>query len=236
MALSLRGSAENSAISGTDVTVTHPVGTAENDVIYLAYAVGAATNINMSVSTAGWTELADLYSNATTDANLGVYRKIMGATPDSTVTVVGTADTADGTAAVEHVWTGADTTTPEDATRTTDTGSGDPDSPAITTATDNAIILTLACNGDSDTAVTAPTGYSNKIDINAFDTRKATVAIASKSVGAAPVTENPDPWGGWGGINTGWCAATVAIRPATAATAFFPPWPQRIYQPTQLAA
>jgi hypothetical protein len=224
MALSLRGTAENSAIDGADVTVTHPGGIATNDVVYVAYAVGHNTSdFDMQVSTAGYSELADLYANDALDGQLGVFRKVQGATPDSTVVCVGTTASTGSAAAVEHVWTGADTTTPEDATTTTATGidSGVVDSPAITTVTANAIVLSTGSNANADTTVTAPSGYGNQVDIEGNDSSDCVVMMASIAV-VSPAEEDPPAWQD---LTTSsfqsWCAATVAIRPAAAAGGLF---------------
>jgi len=216
MALTLRGSAENSSGSLIDLTITHPVGIANEDSVYVAYVQGGSTDLNLSIVTAGYTELADLFSNDTTDCNFGVFRKIMGVTPDSDVVCdnVGNSSTIAG---VEHVWTGADQTTPEDATTTTATGidAAAPDSPSIVTATPAAIVLAIGGSSEADATVVAPTGYSNQID----RALGLTVGMASKSV-ASPGTEDPAVWTNFSGnANDSWCAATVAVRPAATGAA-----------------
>src|SRR3990167_4835602 len=112
MALALRGVAEGLANTGATVTVTHPGGIAENDVVFIGYTIGNSTvDRDMAMTTASYTELADLYANDSTDTNFGVFRKVMGATPDSTAVCTGV-DSSTIMAAVESVWTGVDTTTP----------------------------------------------------------------------------------------------------------------------------
>ena len=225
MALVLVGVAENSAADGADVTVTHPGGVAAGDVVYFAYAIGDNDNVNqnMAMSTAGYTELADLQikqNSSGADCNFGAYRKIMGGTPDSTAVCTGLGGVDASVAAVEHVWTGADQTTPEDATTTTGTSisGSNPQSPAIVTATANAIVLTIAGATLSDTSVTAPTGYSNQVDRDQLDTTNVTIGMASKLV-ASPGTETPAAWTTW--TSGADCMATVAIRPAAAAGAIY---------------
>ena len=221
MALTLRGSAENSAIDGGSVTVTHPVGIAQDDVVYVAHGIGnGTTDLTLTLTTTGYTKLIELFGGGTTAINLAVWRKIMGATPDSTAVCDGTGGAGDTTTCVEHVWTGADTGTPEDATTvgTTNT-TADPNSPSIVTVTDNAIVLSLVSKDVSDATVTAPTGYSNKIDINATDTNSSTTGVASISKTPAG-TEDPPVWTGFAApASDVWAAATVAIRPAAGAAA-----------------
>lgn len=223
MTLSLRGTSENSATNGNDVTLTHPGGIATDDVVYVGYCVRTGdVDLDMSVTTSGYTELADLYADNNRDANLGVFRKKMGETPDSTVVCVGSGNSFEATTAVEHVWDGVDTTTPEDATTTTATAIGDPtapNGPAITTVTANAVVLTFAAHTDRDDTVTAPSGYGNQVDIGETETRNCMVAMASIAV-ASPSEEDPQPWTDWTtNAANAWCTATVAIRPAAGGAA-----------------
>jgi hypothetical protein len=218
MAITRRGEAENSATNGADFDVTHPAGLVENDVIYLTVTVGTLltdTDFNMTAPT-GWTELADLYANDTAETNLAVFRKVMGVTPDSTATISNPGGFGQGCAAVEIALIGVDTTTPEDATTTTATGidTGTPDGASITTVTDGAWVLTCVGNPDSDTTITAPTGYSNQVDRNSAASEPCTTGMTTKEVTTA-AAENP---GAWTNMSTNaansWCAATVAVRPA----------------------
>lgn len=220
MALTLRGVAENSALNGGDVVVTLPGGTAENDIVIFAYSIGQNSDIAMSVSTAGYTQIADLYADDSNDSNLGVFWKRMGASPDTTVTGVGDGTASSAVAGVCQVWTGVDTVTALDATTTTATGINDavPDSPSITTVTANAVVISIGCGSvvPGDTSVTAPSGYSNQVDIKSDDTRSTTLGMASKLV-ASPGAEDPAAWTTWsvsGSSADSMCAATVALRPA----------------------
>lgn len=227
MALSFIGSAENNVAdaSVSTITLTLPAGIAENDVVYVAYVASSngGADKNMAMTTTGYSELADLFANDADECNLGVYRKLMGATPDSTAetATVATGGVPKG-AAVCHVWRGVDTTTPEDATTTTATAvnSAIPNSPSIITVTANAIVLSAVGSSQFDATVTAPAGYANQVDITGPDTR-ALAGIASKSI-ASPGTEDPAAWTDITDAATeAWCAATVAIRPAAAGGTLF---------------
>lgn len=215
MALSLRGTAESTAAA--DPTITHPAGIAENDVVIFAVATGATSDQNLSMITTGYTELVDIYANDSFDTNLGVFRKIMGATPDSTAQ----AETGTTTGmAVEHVWTGADTTTPEDATTTTTTvtNTSRADPPSITTVTADAVVIAVCGSAYyQSSTLLAPTGYSNMVDVGDSGTSIGHVMMASKSV-ASPGAENPgifnDFNNGVGDTSASGAAATVAIKPS----------------------
>lgn len=228
MALTLRGTATSNAINGGNVTVTHPGGTAANDVMFLIYAFASSDNVddNIAASTSGSTELADLFQNDNRECQLAAYRKVMPSTPDSSFVVTGGGSASDAAGAVEHMWTGVDTTTPEDATTTTagNINSSIPDPPSITTVTDNAIVIAGGAGTFSatrDTAVTQPAGYSNQLNDGANDTNAITVVMASKLV-ASHGAENPGAWSSWtDAVTESWNAVTIAVRPAAGADTLF---------------
>jgi len=204
--------ADTAATNGTaDHTLTLPGGTAEDDICLVASGANTSGDANMTVGTSGYTELVDIH---TSDCNLGVFWKRQGATPDSTVSVGNpTTITQECASALVQVFSGVDTTTAIDATTTSTTGtSGAPDSPSITTATNGAFVVSMATSAAFDTAVTAPTGYSNQDDDAANDFFDATIGAASKEVATAGA-ENPAAWTGWNSAR--WAAASVALRPAT---------------------
>lgn len=216
MALSYVGGATGTATDGNNTSVSLPVGTAQNDVVYCWHAYGDLSDKNVQLVTSGYTELADLYANDTRDTNAGLYRKVQGATPDSTVSANGGGNSSSAVATLVHVWRGADTTTPEDATTTTATGinTGQADPPSITTVTNDAVVLAFgACSAD-ETVTNTPTGYSNLVTVDAVDAIRVTVVASSKSVATAGA-EDPGVYTDLPTTTSfSWCAATVAIRPA----------------------
>ena len=205
MAISFVGG--DSGNGSTAVTLNLPGGIAQNDVVIAAHMGSLTSNRDMDIS--GYQELADLYQDDTTDTNLGVFRKVMGATPDSTVAFADQGVNA----CVFHCWRGVNTTTPEDAT-TTVGGAIDgatPDPPAINTATANAVVLAIGASSEADAVTNAPSGYGNLFDSQG---NSANCAISSKSV-ASPTTEDPATYGDIVGTTAdSWAAATVALRPA----------------------
>jgi len=196
------------ASNGGDVTLTFSTAPIRGDVVYVWGGHGTNTN-TIGPSTAGYTALLSSTGSA---LKFGVWRKVMGATPDTTVVCQGGGNTADGVAYGSMVLRGVDNTTPEDATLTSATStSTNPDSPSINVATAGAWVLSLAGSGVSDNAVTAPTNYINAVNANNADTSPITIGGANRanlSVGA----EDPASWTAWtSGL---WIAATVAVRPA----------------------
>lgn len=214
--ITLVGSASANTANDTDVTVTLPVGTTTNDVVYVFFAYGDPTDRDVTTVTSGYTELADLFSNDNRDINFGAYRKVMGGSPDTQVVLdVPTATGNIGAAAAVYVLRGVDTTTPEDATTTTATGidgsSVDPSS--TTTVTDGAWVLAGA--GWTNPAVpTAPTNYSNLVQTFGDDAQDGAIMSATRLITTAGA-ENPGVFGNTIGAGTdAWAAATVAVRPA----------------------
>lgn len=210
MAITIVGTAENAGATAS-LSVTLPT-LAQNDVVYL-FVVHSDISITLTTPT-GYTDIVATTNNSVT-TNFTVYRKKMGASPDTTAVIV-PSTTAD-IVAIAVCLRGVDRTTQEDATTTTFGWNSDanlPDSPSITTVTDNSWVISAFGLGESDTTVTAPTGYSNQVDHNYSGTSTITVGAATKQKTPAGA-ENP---GAWSGIGTfiWWYAVSVAVRPAVA--------------------
>lgn len=215
MALSYVNGAEAQGASA-DFDLTLPGSLLEGDLVVIGCGFVGTADGNPGVTTSGYTEIADLYSDDDRDANLAVAWKLMGATPDTIATIKGSGSATNAAVAVCHVWRGADPTTPIDVTTTTDGGidSAVFNSPSITPVTTGAVVLSIGLSTSTtvDTAITAPTGYTNKVDVTYDPGNAALIGIASK----AWLSGAEDP-ATWTAISTGtpesWAAATVAIRP-----------------------
>lgn len=227
MAITLRGSGENSAIDGGDLTVTFPGGVAQDDQSLVTFGSSVAGAPNLTFSTSGYTTLcnrdsgADPPSFGSPEILVGI--KKQGATPDSTCAVLNAAGTSDSTVGEAQIFVGVDTTTAIDATTTKAGGTGvAADSPSTTTVTNNAWVVSCVAVAVTDTSVTKPSGYSNQVDINADDTRDVTCGMASVTKATAGA-EDPGAWSGFGADTQTWAAATVALRPAAAVGGGFVP-------------
>lgn len=221
MTITLRGNASNTVAGAGDVTVTLPGGMAENDIVIAAYMSNSVFDEDMAMTTSGYTELADLRANDSNDTNLGVFRKRMGGTPDSTAVFAGVGGGLDASAAAVEVLIGVDTTTSEDAATTTATGTNSAavDNPSITTVTDDAWVVAVgACTEDD--IPTAPSGYGDLIEDQRTEFGfTSNIMIATKEITSAGA-EDPGVFGGiTGDTGDSWCAATVALRPAVVAAA-----------------
>lgn len=198
---------EGSAGSGGDITLLMPTGVAQNDVVYVFFA----TSSSGGTSSSGWTQIGSDLDNGA-DLRTQVWRKVMGASPDASIVLTGSGIGSDAGVGIAFALRGVNTTTPEDATATTATGtSADPDSPSITTVTPNAWVISFAGSRANDSALTAPSGYSNEVDLAQAESNNISGGGATKEVTAAGA-ENPASWTDW--TSAAWAAWSVAVRPA----------------------
>jgi hypothetical protein len=234
MALSFIGSASGFNDAGGSVTITLPGGVAEGDVVYVCGGTANVSDIAVGVSTAGYTELVDIFGTDTQDTNFAVDRKVMGSTPDSTAVCIGSGDATIAASYVMHVWRGANTTTPEDVTTTTATGidSGTPNSPSISPVTTGAVVLTAGAGNNFDTSTTtAPTGYANQVDVDAGNLSRLLRAMMASKSWSGSGAEDPAAWTiSSTDVSFCWAAATIAIRPAPAPDAT-PTCPLGVFDP-----
>jgi len=234
MAIAFRGSASATAVNGGDpsITLSGISGLAQNDLVIVAYSIADNDNVdeNMAMITSGYTEVADLFSNDTVDANLGVFYKFMGVSPDTTATCDGLGGTDAGVAAVAMAFSGVATVAqggPFDVTSTTATGlsTAHPNPPSISTFTEATSWVVIA-GGAADSAfsaipdtITYPTGYTtNPVSAFANDDTNAIVGMGYKSSPADP--EDPGTMTLSGSLwsdstDNAWCAVTMALKVAT---------------------
>lgn len=210
MAIELVGyvtTATSGSLSLTSLTGGSASAPSENDIVFVAVA-GGGSDTDISIS--GYTEVADLYANSTLDTNLGVFYKVMGSTPDTSVDI----PSLNSVRAVVYVLRGFDLGTPADATATTSTATNTsrPNPAAITTVTNDAWVIILSA-GTSTGTWTAPSGYTNAATRNGTT---VSVMVASKLVATAG-SENPGSWSTTADNQTFYSAASVtfALRPAS---------------------
>jgi hypothetical protein len=214
MAISEVGSYSGTASAGGDVTVNLAVflpGLQENDLL-VVFGGHPANGTNSGVSTSGYTELFDL----TTVCRFSASWKRMGATPDTSVTCIGSGGANDSVVYNIYAFRGVDTSTAIDATTTNTAGTGDPNSPSITTVTNGAVVLSLfGIEGDVAT-YTQPTGYSAGVVGAGTSSVEFSAGGAYKAIPTAGA-ENPSPWD-VDVTSKSWQAVSVALRPATSGT------------------
>jgi hypothetical protein len=187
----------------------------QNDVVYIVLSTGQKTsNSTASMAVSGYTALASLYANDNNDTNLVVQRKVMGATPDTSFTT----PTLSSSRFIGQVFAfrGVDTTTPEDVAVTTATGTNSnlANPPAITPTTAGAwIFVAYSASKTTNTNWTAPSPALTAFIQNGSDFTHSGAGYYS-GWSSGPY----DPAAATGGTDNvadSWCAATVALRPAT---------------------
>lgn len=197
-----------SAAGGSSAVVTLPAGVQEGDLV-----VVCSFSTTTPSTPSGYTQQAahSVAFPGGGNAVGRVFTKVMGPTPDTSVTVTATFATA-----AVHVWRGVNAT-PMDATPTTSNTSN---CPSITPVTSGAVVLAFSGGGFvSSSTLTTPTGYSNVKLQNqtgshdSVDTYYYISAVASK----AWTSGAEDPNGFTPSSNTGADAGfgiTLALRPA----------------------
>ena len=227
MAISFIGSAEASAANGATTTVTLPLGMTQDDLILVAYAIGDNDSVDfvMTMTTAGYTKVVDIRADDTQDVDMGVFWKIMGATTETTAMCGGLGGADAAVAAVVMVFRGVDTGTPMDVSPTTAiaSGSSSPNPPSIDHGNPSGVWTVIAGASGHTLAgagtYTFPTGYTtNAIDRGQDDTSDVTVGIGYNIAPADPEDPAVMTHSGANSTTFAWCAATMALRPAVAAT------------------
>lgn len=221
-AVSNIGTAATYAVSLTGLTGGIASAPTAGDVILVLTGWASTTDGTPGVSTAGYTEITELYVNATSDANLSASYLVVGATPPTSVTVFGTTSAANSKATVVAVFRGVDNTTPLDVASTTYTSSGNvlPNFAAITpvsTYAASVVMFFTAYNSSLSLALsTPPTGYTA---CGSFTSPSGTQwllgGIAWKGKLAAGTIEDPTYWSVVNGTAAAFSVAgvTVALRP-----------------------
>lgn len=214
MAISFVGGIAGAAIDGGNVTLTLP-SMLSSDLVVVAG--GHLTRAGKTPTIGSGDYTSGSYTGASAGQILGaVGYKFMGATPDTTVVCTNTANANDTAAYVAMVFRGVDSTTPFDVAfvgTTINPTSTNPVPPAITTVTDNAVIVVFANSSVNDGAITAPSGYGDLTNTTGSDVNSQSAGAAWKTL-AAHGTETPASFTDWS--SGGWAACTVALRPAVA--------------------
>lgn len=224
MAISFVGSGLGSAINGGDPSITLP-SMSQNDVVIVAGVIGDNDGVDftMAMITTGYTKVADLHAEGVQDCDLGVFWKVMGATPDTTAVFDGQGGTDAACAAVAIVFRGVDTSTPMDVTPTTATftTSIDADPPSIDYVTAGSWVVVAAGGAHTLTtgSYTFPAGYTtNAVNTSADDTGSdCTAGMGYNSAPSDPEDPGALNHSGTDSTNFSSCVATLALRPLATA-------------------
>ncbi|KKT22884.1 MAG: Cytochrome C family protein [Parcubacteria group bacterium GW2011_GWB1_43_8b] len=222
VAVSRTGSTtQGQELSLTGLTGGSGSSAAAGDIVIVACSTGSTADRAIGVSTpTGYTELNEPYANGSSyDTNLSVNWKIMGSTPDASVTCGPSGSTADALSAVAYVWRGIDQITPFDVAFTTNTGTGtgQPTPPAITPSTAGTIVIAIGASAALTGAVYTTATLSNFKTTTGSDTNDSMLGMGSFAWSSGTYT--PAQFGGGTtGATESWAADTLALRPAVAPT------------------
>jgi hypothetical protein len=213
--VAIAGTTSTTAISLTDLTGGIGSAPIENDIVIVAFGVGSSVDEAPGVTTSGYTEEQELFSDSSDDTNLSVSWKFMGSTPDTSVTVSGTGNTANAGAVAIQVWRGINLATPFDVAETTATGTATdrPDPPAITPTTADAMVIAIGAGAAGAGGLFTSSDLSNFITATSPGTKDCSIGMGSFAWSSGEF--NPAQFGGGagGGAARSWAAVTLALRP-----------------------
>ncbi len=212
-----------------DMTLTLPT-TLVNDLVIISFAIADNDDLDFNMDAAafltgnGYTEVTDVFANDDFDINLGVYWKVMGATPDTEVLIDGQGGNDASVVAVCMAFRGVDTTTPMDVTPVggATTNTMDPNPGPINHNNPSGVWTVIVgasgyTGGDGAQTYTFPTGYTeNAIDRDHNDTTDGTVGMGYRSSGVSD-PEDPGAMAHSVADNVAFASATttIALRPQT---------------------
>ena len=140
---------------------------------------------------------------------------------ENSITVEGSANSADAMAASAIWFSGVDTVNPFSTTNTTATGtSTNPNAAAIVPADNNCAIVVLAGSSNTDAAPGTLTSYTVLASIASNDTNQNTVNIAYRILsGGSGVSQDPAAYNAW--ITGDWGVVTAALQEASVVSSPF---------------
>ncbi|MDY0227785.1 MAG: Ig-like domain-containing protein [Desulfomicrobium apsheronum] len=219
-AIELVGTATGHA-KNTNYTINLPAGVLPGDLVLVATGCHSSGNLNPGVvSPSGYTELADLFADDSSDANLSINYKIMSDPVDASVTVSGSASAELGAATAVYVFRGVNQLEPLDVPIQTAVGANSAyaDCPSITPVTDGALVVIFGSwtyqAATADTTAKASEGWENFIAINSA-TYYFAIQGCTKFWETGDGAVDPAAWTGQGtSTSRSWAAASLALKPS----------------------
>jgi hypothetical protein len=179
--------AGTSTVTFTSLTGGIGGGVQTGDVVIAAIALGRNSNVTMTMSTAGYTTIFDLYSDDSDDTNLGIFYKVMGETPDSSASALTTISNDTCVLGVQ-VWRRVDTSTPIGVSASAVlSNTGNPNPPAITTGTKGSLVIAVGSAGHGNSTVVATQGG----DLENFITNGQNGSSTDSTLGMGSVISSP---------------------------------------------
>lgn len=217
-------SVNGATISLTDLTGGISSSPSEGDIVIVCYGVGSGVDKDLSISSSGYTEIVELYSNDARDSNLSVNWKIMGSTPDTSFSTaaIASGSTSSGTIAI-HVWRGVDQITPFDVTHTTSTSinGGLANPPSINPTTTGAVVVSVGHGATPTTgAVYTSSDLSNFLSVKSDNSTASQIGIGNILWSGSGAVDPAVFGGGTNTTDDSWCAVSIALRPSISNTIY----------------
>ena len=219
-AAALTASASDISVPLTSLTGGVGSSPAEGDVVVVFFAINATSDLTYNIF--AYDKIADLYANDTQDINLFVGYRVMGSTPDTTLTLTGgTTSASNGGSIVVQVWRNANPyIPPANATTATALNSYLANPPSITPGASGYAIL---CAGAGTLAGATASGqtYSSS-DLTGFVSANGQGSSVDSIIGSGYKLGQPggspfDPAAFTGSAsdstNYSWAAISLVITP-----------------------
>jgi hypothetical protein len=223
MAIEFVGKVTGTATSASSITLDLTALTggvsssvATGDMIIVPSGWASTGDESPAVTSSGYIFVTELRGSDTRDANLGVYYKVAGSTPDTFVVTNTRAHTSYGSVAVAYVWRGGRPWIPFDFTTTVGTNSALANSPSIITPEDGCLVIAIGL-GSGDTTpndMVEPSGYSNVAQVKQAGTDSSAILLVASKTAATAGAEDPGAWtSGESTSSDSWCAVSLYLIP-----------------------
>ena len=203
----------NTTISLTDLTGSPSPSLQAGDVVVVSYAIAAFSSTLANVTSSGYTTIASLGANDTYDTNLYVGYKLMGATPDTSVTVVATAATTRGGVVAIQAYRYVDEVFPiqQPANTATFTSTVRPTPPTITPWDNDSVAVIVGAGAHNRGNVSyTTTGLTNFISSGSTDvTDDASIGMGFRVITSG--SYSPNQFGFPQADSTAYSSAGVSI-------------------------
>ncbi len=206
-----KASSSHQAVSASATISFSTIDIVENDFVIIVISSAQSGSASLGITTSGYTELANLYADNTTDNNLYAAYKVMSSSPDTSIQL----NTNQESVVIVYVLRGVDPLSPIDTSPITATGTGNsyPDPPAITPTAEDSLIV--AIGGASQTVGANQFSSSDLSDF--VSTGGGYVKNEIAGIGIKQWTSGSfDPAAFSGSASStsyGWCALSFAVKP-----------------------
>jgi len=216
VAITVVGTTQAQAASGTSVSLTKPAGLANGDVIYIWS--GKWDDDGGDFACSGFTSLSNKLTTTGDDLRSGILRKVITNVAGEPASYSVTNTATDYRSAHLIALRGVDNTTPEDVTLSHVTGANDatPNAATITTVTDGCMLLIGCLISESlgTFTVVTPSGWAVVGNVGsqvyAFTNFCYRLQTSKGATGAVTFPNTPND------AVSEWHVCTIAVRPAAA--------------------